>query len=490
MAIELYNVYHSALAQISEKKANIEVNICKSNYKIPLTELVEASVNIKNGAALLTKESATNDFGICSSLDLCTLELPFTGILATALHTLCFSRVDVEGFIVHQGATRKLRGSDGAVKKGVPESVDCLGMVMRKSGPGWPFFGAEGKREKLTTALKGMAAYANICSRSNDPSSSSNIGILGLATSTLAATLSLYVADSGHANMLMIKLVESEDVHGLALLSAVCAGCRHLCDHPLFRDKYLVNPEPFQDMEEFKILGSKCPSRTFKNCETVCKVFDTREEYYFRPNVEFLATYGGITAEEEALTKDNRIILLRYPFMKGDHDPRHMAQFLPICDVLDEMHKASIVHGDVRIENMIFGECNSYLIDFDMAAEKDSRYPDVFNVLNIPERHSGAKRGWKMLPSHDIHSLKYIISHKFPVKFQPNKHMLTLREALKLHPTATPLPLSRPFLCEHFTGLFRISWSIKARLKSFLPNGLIPIRLWSCLYKRYALFTA
>ncbi len=63
--------------------------------------------------------------------------------------------------------------------------------------------------------------------------------------------------------------------------------------YPLYRDDYLVQPQPFQNIEQYG------HARTFKCCESVCKVFDTVEEPYFHPNVEFLLKYGGIREMSE-----------------------------------------------------------------------------------------------------------------------------------------------------------------------------------------------
>lgn len=175
------------------------------DYKLPLEELQEASRNIRAGMELSKMEKTTDEFGFCSSLNICSLELPFTAILAVALHTLCFSKAAENGFIVHQGSVRKLSRSDGTAKQGVGEAVDVYGFTM-EGGPGWPFFGSEGKTESLAAALKGIAVYTNVCSQLTDDRTD-NIGLLGLAATCNLSTLALYFSDGDHSRMQMLNIV-------------------------------------------------------------------------------------------------------------------------------------------------------------------------------------------------------------------------------------------------------------------------------------------
>ena len=65
-----------------------------------------------------------------------------------------------------------------------------------------------------------------------------------------------------------------------------------------------------------------------------------------------------------------------------------------------------MVHGDIRSCNLLFGEKNSWIIDFDMASpEVTTKYSDRYNHKDINERHSGAKACRPMYKVHDRFSL-------------------------------------------------------------------------------------
>ena len=98
---------------------------------------------------------------------------------------------------------------------------------------------------------------------------------------------------------------------------------------------------------------------------------------------------------------------LTYDYIKGTNVPSNLRQFYNILCALDNLHTAGYVHGDVRLENMIFAEGNEgYLIDYDFARKE--HYPYNYNT-ELEVRHKTASPSQPMLKYHDRYSLSLCI---------------------------------------------------------------------------------
>lgn len=84
---------------------------------------------------------------------------------------------------------------------------------------------------------------------------------------------------------------------------------------------------------------------------------------------------------------------------------------------LAKLHDQGYVHGDVRLQNIVFTENDSVLIDFDLAKKVGKAYPTGYNE-SYEERHTDAIRRGKMLKSHDIHSVLYLMEKYAECKFE------------------------------------------------------------------------
>ena len=79
-----------------------------------------------------------------------------------------------------------------------------------------------------------------------------------------------------------------------------------------------------------------------------------------------------------------------------------------VVQMLSEMHRCGFVHGDVRLDNIVFSDDRSHLIDFDFVGWNiKTRYHDYNSKLC--ERHQMAVGGNKMKFEHDRFSLAKII---------------------------------------------------------------------------------
>ena len=75
------------------------------------------------------------------------------------------------------------------------------------------------------------------------------------------------------------------------------------------------------------------------------------------------------------------------------------------------------MHGDIRAFNLVFGEDDSHIIDWDLAQEEDKgKYPDGFNIsIADGERHPDAYAGQLMKKAHDWFALAAVMRLMPPV---------------------------------------------------------------------------
>ena len=116
-----------------------------------------------------------------------------------------------------------------------------------------------------------------------------------------------------------------------------------------------------------------------------------------------------------ALTSDERIQCLQYDYLHGSHIKFNKQQVAMIIRNLHTLHENNFVHGDIRKENILFSYdgTKAWLLDFDLAGEEYSLYPQGYNS-NISERHPSAMAGHNRLKIHDRYALSVIIRQKFP----------------------------------------------------------------------------
>ena len=83
--------------------------------------------------------------------------------------------------------------------------------------------------------------------------------------------------------------------------------------------------------------------------------------------------------------------------------------------MLHKLHDSGIVHGDIRLANLVFDHDNSagYLIDYDLARKAGDRYPNGYSD-EFEERHKNATLCRPMLKIHDRHSLAWIVEFFYP----------------------------------------------------------------------------
>lgn len=153
--------------------------------------------------------------------------------------------------------------------------------------------------------------------------------------------------------------------------------------------------------------------RVFQEENTIYKFFDHRklqvpDNHAVVQDLKLLPDFTF-----QYMTLDKRFSMVTYTFIEGTHTPTNSKEFEGIFKQLHVIHENRLVHGDLRIENVVFNDKLSYLIDFDFMAAEDMPYPIRYND-SLPYRHADAQELEPMRISHDRFSLAAMLLDFFP----------------------------------------------------------------------------
>jgi hypothetical protein len=110
------------------------------------------------------------------------------------------------------------------------------------------------------------------------------------------------------------------------------------------------------------------------------------------------------------------IMVLRYPNVVGGHRPRHRTHWLQILQLVQAMHNADFVHGDILPRNMVFPTDSgtpAALIDLDFSRKVGGSYPSYYKSIEFEVRHKSAVRDAIVAKEHDVHSLAELSKRYF-----------------------------------------------------------------------------
>lgn len=147
-----------------------------------------------------------------------------------------------------------------------------------------------------------------------------------------------------------------------------------------------------------KMLSSHCYYCRKK--QSIVKLYDDKSKPYLKPNVELMKKL------DPTLSCIGRVRILSYPLKKGCHRPRNLLQIAIMIENLYNIHSKGYVHGDIRIENLLYSYDGkeAYILDCDFANKENSIYPLVYNS-DVFGRHMNAKPSQTMIKTHDRYSL-------------------------------------------------------------------------------------
>ena len=118
--------------------------------------------------------------------------------------------------------------------------------------------------------------------------------------------------------------------------------------------------------------------------------------------------------------------LLEYRRIEGEHDLFFVRQATGLLQLLQRMHNDSVVHGDIRLANIVAHKDNptqAQLIDFDYSGKHDEDvYPEGWNdAIDDGQRHAGARGGQVMRKEHDWYSIAELLDYFFESEEEGNR---------------------------------------------------------------------
>lgn len=186
------------------------------------------------------------------------------------------------------------------------------------------------------------------------------------------------------------------------------AAVNYLTHHCFEADVPYCSPIPGLEFTGDDLLSASHRLRVFVHDGFVYKLYDTSSTS--KPNVDILKNFEYfMSLSLHDLNGTGRFKCLKYQYLDGDHVSRSKGGFIVIAKILLKLHRLGYVHGDIRDANVIFGNENAWIIDFDICDKENALYPVDYNHNNISERHSGARAQLPMKKDHDIYSLIQLI---------------------------------------------------------------------------------
>ena len=381
-------------------------------FKIDIASLEEASSCLRTACEM---KEMKETFGVCASDDLCSAELSLTALLACHLDRFLFSN-SRNGLCLHQGPIRKriTKLSQRIDEEDVelnstgenPEACDIYICSSVAGGYGTPVVLGDANTE-LQHAIRETGLYCRACLEVHSYTDRRvSPVVLGIPCTKTESELRLYL--EGEEKLLSIPICQDQPLYSKPLCALYC-GVHFIINNCYHIASPMTVAKPLRDatLEPLK-WGPDC--RVFWNSEDdlVYKFYSTQERPYEKPNQEYFENANVVEISSD-------VKLLTYKHVDGSHKPKSVSQFSGALNALASLHKLELVHGDVRLENIVFYGETSVLIDYDLVSKEMSRYPPFYNS-SLDCRHQFASSNRLMYRQHDIYSLVHLIIYESNIK--------------------------------------------------------------------------
>ena len=403
LALEMLRVYESAKKKLGNN-TELEFNIQHQKFVVDTSLLTEASEAIHTACKMeATRESSVVlGHGVLADANLFNSELAFTAITVCHLDRYLFSGKDSKaGFCLHQGPTRKR-----TKQRGCPEAADIYVCGNEDRCYGTPVAIGDAKLNKIQEAILETALYCCTSCLAQSCVPHQSPVYIGLPCTVSKLILYLYIAsDSSDGGSCMWGIPIAEDApYSKAILCALYCGIHFLLRETFYLNQPIQTPIPL-NKTKLQLLTKGEKPRVFldEGSQLVYKYFTDSFEL---PNQDLLKSVGGFEEVEVEKVAEN-LSILRYKYMRGNHEAQEVRQFRGVIQTLAKLHNSGYVHSDVRTQNILFHDNDSILIDYDLVANVGTAYPKGYRYFS--ERHDDAGPGRKRMKSHDIHSLLYLM---------------------------------------------------------------------------------
>ena len=109
----------------------------------------------------------------------------------------------------------------------------------------------------------------------------------------------------------------------------------------------------------------KLESRIVRVQEKVFKIFSptSLRNLYPPPNLDVLRNIENTYLNPILHTLDADFSLFEHDFVAGTHTPTSIKHWIRIAETFEAAHSRNLIHGDIRLLNMLFHNETAYLID-------------------------------------------------------------------------------------------------------------------------------
>ena len=208
---------------------------------------------------------------------------------------------------------------------------------------------------------------------------------------------------SGNNKAYSIKLAEVQIDDSLVLkrfLKLLFAAVHYRIDNSGNPSKIPFACQPMTHIELRDNFANHDSTRVFLSDRTVYKFYTKGDHKCHNHDImERLGYFDNLRVTDIG----RHHFLLSYSVLLGSVAPSTPKQISSVLKWIAVLHKNQLVHGDIRIGNIVFSGEDGFLIDFDLTAKCGTPYPMTYN--NLAERHPTAIRGNRRTYLHDYYAL-------------------------------------------------------------------------------------
>lgn len=380
-------------------------------FTIDRAALQVVSASIKQYAQISsTTESAPG--GIMGNSQLRACEIVYTGLTGDALRTFLDHEhtFTARAMFIHQAPSRKREGA-----RGIEVADYGIAPYLRNTFYPGPYIAVwDGKRqsEDFNRADRQSAYYQINNLTLNEGISRTEWPVtVGMPGTKECSELQVYVPAA--QSRLWRTAICKGNPWDVDLLGTFYVAIHYLLNHPIRQCHAPTVSMPEKGLDVKGVHQGDLCYRIYRYQDQVVKLYKN-DNVRFHHNIELLEAIGL----QHKLTNHGRFSSLSRKYIDAGHQPQSAGAFKGIITILNKIHDKGFVHGDIRIANMLFGEEESTLIDFDLARPEGKTYSQYFrprlNWKGTNIRHATAQPWAYMKKEHDRYSLAMIISLSFP----------------------------------------------------------------------------
>ena len=178
----------------------------------------------------------------------------------------------------------------------------------------------------------------------------------------------------------------------------------HACDVVAGRNYGSFGWKPFRKMVNKNVVLED--GRVFKSYDYRCRKVGKDDRRSYELMVELVPGC-------EKVHEVPNCVVISYPFIVGSGSPSSPSHLIALIDGVLVLHESGIVHGDIRVSNIVFGLNGvATLIDFDFSGKDGvKKYPSTFNTrINDGARHPDVAGGVVLKFKHDWFAVAELVS--------------------------------------------------------------------------------